>query len=158
MSNLIKRNSSYNLQGDWGTLTTRIIALRYPNHCKAHHINMIIAAEPTWTAENPKPEYTIEEQGYITKQKGWATGDERGYSAIQSTKVTKPTSLSQLLQLLITSNTASNTRIRPPRLPRSTPRMDLREASRLDRLLSLDSRRNHNMDQHLLFLNCRSWS
>jgi hypothetical protein len=50
---------------------------------------MIIAAEPTWTAENPEPEYTIEEQGYIAKQKGWATGDERGYSAIQSTKVIK---------------------------------------------------------------------
>jgi hypothetical protein len=77
------------LQGDWGTLTTRIIALRYPNHCKAHHINMIIAAEPTWTAENPEPKYSIEEQGYIAKQKGWATGDERGYSAIQATKVAK---------------------------------------------------------------------
>jgi hypothetical protein len=50
---------------------------------------MIIAGEPTWTAENPEPEYTIEEQEYIVKQKEWATGDERGYFAIQSTKVTR---------------------------------------------------------------------
>jgi hypothetical protein len=70
MSNLEWGTLLTHLQGDWGTLTTRIIALRYPNHCKAHHINMIIAAEPTWTAEMPEPEYSMEEKGYIAKQKG----------------------------------------------------------------------------------------
>ncbi|KUJ09565.1 alpha/beta-hydrolase [Mollisia scopiformis] len=71
--------------GDWGAFVTRTIGLKYPDHCKANHINMISAAEPVWTAENPKPEYSEDEkEGMATQQAFRAEGS--GYLAIQGSK------------------------------------------------------------------------
>lgn len=38
--------------GDWGYSITRAIGLQYPDHCKASHLNMVLAHPPTLT-ENP---------------------------------------------------------------------------------------------------------
>ena len=48
---------------------------------------MTYAAEPVWTGNNPKPEYTKRERASLAIKEAWETGDERGYFAIQSTKV-----------------------------------------------------------------------
>ncbi|KAF8846591.1 alpha/beta-hydrolase [Acephala macrosclerotiorum] len=71
--------------GDFGALITRVMASKYPQHCKACHLNFIMASEPVWTAENPKPEYTEEEiAGLQRAAEFWKEGS--GYYAIQSTK------------------------------------------------------------------------
>ena len=74
-------------QGDWGAFITRVIGLRYPESCKASHINMVYAKEPTWTAGNPKPNYTDREKVHLSRKEAWESGDERGYFAIQCTRV-----------------------------------------------------------------------
>jgi pimeloyl-ACP methyl ester carboxylesterase len=76
--------------GDWGHFVVRNIARNYPQNCKAHHTNFVMAAPPTWTVENPEPEYNEREKQSLNASAIWATGDERGYFAIQSTKVGKP--------------------------------------------------------------------
>jgi len=72
--------------GDWGFLITRALAYKYPNHCKATHINWAFAAPPEWTKENPEPEYTVREKMQLARGQDWWAGDGRGYLAIMSTK------------------------------------------------------------------------
>ena len=37
--------------GDWGMIITRTMAKFYPEYCKATHINMVRANQPTWLSE-----------------------------------------------------------------------------------------------------------
>jgi len=73
-------------QGDFGSLITRIMSSLYPQHIKAHHINLIIASEPIWTEQNPKPEYRSARIAGL-QQAGKFFKEGSGYSAIQGTKV-----------------------------------------------------------------------
>ncbi|PVH81359.1 alpha/beta-hydrolase [Cadophora sp. DSE1049] len=71
--------------GDWGAIIIRVIGARFPQHNKASHLNLAIASEPKWDADNPKPEYTERELTIMKNGKIWReTGN--GYFAIQSTK------------------------------------------------------------------------
>ncbi|KAH6985467.1 Alpha/Beta hydrolase protein [Ilyonectria destructans] len=71
--------------GDWGCLITRTMGARFPQHVKASHINMVLASEPKWTEENPKPEYTARELVNMKEGEEWGKSGN-GYIAIQSTK------------------------------------------------------------------------
>ena len=63
------------------------MGLRYPNHCKASHIKMVYAGEPEWTPETPETIYSEREKFSIARTAAWETGDDRGYFAMQSTKL-----------------------------------------------------------------------
>ncbi|PBP26318.1 alpha/beta-hydrolase [Diplocarpon rosae] len=71
--------------GDWGSIITRVIGARFPQHNKASLLNMIVGTEPKWTAENPKPEYTARELQTLEEAGAWQK-EGNGYFAIQSTK------------------------------------------------------------------------
>ncbi|CZR66646.1 related to epoxide hydrolase [Phialocephala subalpina] len=83
--------------GDFGSLITRIMSSLYPQHIKAHHINLIIASEPIWTGQNPKqnpkPECRSARIAGL-QQAGKFFKEGSGYSAIQGTK---PATLAFLL-------------------------------------------------------------
>lgn len=69
--------------GDWGHLITRAQSYLYPDSVKGVHVNWAWAAEPEWTAENPKPEkYSDREMKHMAQGARWfpyGTGDGRGY-------------------------------------------------------------------------------
>lgn len=62
------------------------MASKYPQHLKAYHLNLIIAAEPIWTEDSPKPEYTEREIAGL-QQIAEFFEEGSGYSAIQRTRV-----------------------------------------------------------------------
>ncbi|KAG4433285.1 hypothetical protein IFR05_011230 [Cadophora sp. M221] len=66
-------------------LIVRVLGARYPQHNKVSHINMAIADEPKWDAENPKPEYTAREIKTMKEGGEWLKNGN-GYFGIQSTK------------------------------------------------------------------------
>ncbi|EMR64271.1 putative epoxide hydrolase protein [Eutypa lata UCREL1] len=77
--------------GDWGTHISRSLALLYPQHCKATHLNYEGADPPSWLhhpllalryALTPATEY--ERQGVARSR--WFQGDGYGYNAEQSTR------------------------------------------------------------------------
>ncbi|KAL1307000.1 hypothetical protein AAFC00_005630 [Neodothiora populina] len=77
--------------GDWGYYITRAVGLRYPDFCKASHINMIRANPPTW-AENPVlalqhavTPYTQAEKEGLTRM-NWFLNEGSAYRLLQSTK------------------------------------------------------------------------
>ncbi|KAJ5676100.1 hypothetical protein N7462_008997 [Penicillium macrosclerotiorum] len=77
--------------GDWGFWVTRSIGLLYPEHCKASHVNMIVAKQPQWKS-NPllalqhavKPYNSREKEG--RKRSEWFDNEGYGYNELQSTK------------------------------------------------------------------------
>ena len=87
--------------GDWGYLVTRAQSYLYPESVKGVHVNVSIfkyssfilrssqwafAAEPEWTAENPKPEkYSERETKQLEMGAKWfpfGTGEGRGYVSL----------------------------------------------------------------------------
>ncbi|KAF7944331.1 hypothetical protein EAE96_010729 [Botrytis aclada] len=77
--------------GDWGMFITRAIGKLYPKHCKASHINMILANDPA-LSKNPLPAlqhattpYTQAEQEGLARSK-WFQEEGSGYFMEQSTK------------------------------------------------------------------------
>ena len=77
--------------GDWGSMITRTMGIRYPKHCKASHINMVIGKKPSWTS-NPilalqhlLTPYSAREHEGLARTK-WFMDEGRGYSAEQRTK------------------------------------------------------------------------
>lgn len=77
--------------GDWGTHISRSLALLYPQHCKATHLNYEGADPPSWLhhpllalryALTPATEY--ERRGAARSR--WFQGDGYGYNAEQSTR------------------------------------------------------------------------
>ncbi|KAJ5305952.1 hypothetical protein N7508_004967 [Penicillium antarcticum] len=77
--------------GDWGFWITRAIGFLYPEHCKASHINMVLAKPPRFT-ENPwlalqhslLPYSERETKGF--KRSAWFERSGFGYNLLQSTK------------------------------------------------------------------------
>jgi hypothetical protein len=77
--------------GDWGFWITRSIGLLYPEHCKASHVNMIVARPPRWST-SPflalqyafTPYTTREREG--RKRSEWFDREGYGYNTLQSTK------------------------------------------------------------------------
>lgn len=77
--------------GDWGFWITRSIGLLYPEHCKASHVNMIVARPPQWNT-SPflalqhafTPYTTREREG--RKRSEWFDKEGYGYNMLQSTK------------------------------------------------------------------------
>lgn len=77
--------------GDWGFWITRTIGLLYPEHCKASHVNMVLANPPRFT-ENPwaalkhtlLPYNEREETG--RKRNEWFEREGYGYNQLQSTR------------------------------------------------------------------------
>ncbi|KIV79949.1 hypothetical protein PV11_07488 [Exophiala sideris] len=77
--------------GDIGYPITRLMAKNYPQHCKAHHVNMAMPAEPTLTAHpalyaqvQATPLTDFEKAG-LDRTK-WFRADGSGYMIEQGTK------------------------------------------------------------------------
>ncbi|KAF2093028.1 alpha/beta-hydrolase [Rhizodiscina lignyota] len=77
--------------GDWGTMITRTMGAKYPDHVKASHINMILARPPTF-ARNPfyalqhmLTPYTTGEKAGLARTK-WFSDEGSGYRMLQNTK------------------------------------------------------------------------
>ena len=77
--------------GDWGFLITRAIGYFYPQHCKASHINMIVA-EPPKFSKHPVLALQHAVTPYSEKDKAgfkrteWFAKEGRGYFMEQATK------------------------------------------------------------------------
>lgn len=77
--------------GDWGFHVTRSVGVRYPQHCLASHINMILANPPSLSTtplqfvKHSILPYTAEEKAGIERSK-WFMKEGFGYNLIQSTK------------------------------------------------------------------------
>ncbi|KAL2061181.1 hypothetical protein VTL71DRAFT_7454 [Oculimacula yallundae] len=71
--------------GDWGGIISRVIGARFPQHCKASHLNISLGKEPTWDAGNPKPVYTDREVAGMKHGEVWRQNG-MGYYGLQSTK------------------------------------------------------------------------
>ncbi|KKY25269.1 putative protease s8 tripeptidyl peptidase [Phaeomoniella chlamydospora] len=77
--------------GDWGFQVTRSIGLLYPDHCKASHVNLVLAKQPQWT-KNPlltlrhtfQPYSTYEEHGRDRTE--WFDTEGMAYNKLHSTK------------------------------------------------------------------------
>ncbi|CEJ56659.1 hypothetical protein PMG11_02860 [Penicillium brasilianum] len=77
--------------GDWGFWITRSIGLLYPEHCKASHVNMIVAQPPKWSSspflalQHAITPYTMRERDG-RKRSEWFDQEGYGYNMLQSTK------------------------------------------------------------------------
>ncbi|KAJ5194252.1 Alpha/beta hydrolase fold-1 [Penicillium cf. griseofulvum] len=77
--------------GDWGFWITRTIALLYPEHCQASHINMVLANPPKFT-DNPWAALQHALLPYNDREKAgrerskWFEREGYGYNQLQSTK------------------------------------------------------------------------
>lgn len=77
--------------GDWGFWVTRSIGLLYPEHCKASHVNMIVAKPPQWS-KSPLLALQHATMPYDAREKAgrersdWFDREGYGYNMIQSTK------------------------------------------------------------------------
>ncbi|KAJ5916204.1 hypothetical protein N7504_000219 [Penicillium tannophilum] len=77
--------------GDLGHWITRSIGTLYPEHCKASHLNMVIAQPPKWTT-NPILALQHSIQPYTTHEKNglersaWFEREGFGYNLLQRTK------------------------------------------------------------------------
>ncbi|KAL8354863.1 hypothetical protein RB601_000575 [Gaeumannomyces tritici] len=78
---------SYLVQGgDWGSLLGRIMAVRYPKHVKALHLNMIFSSGPNGQKWPPADEeLTPREQRCVDRAKFFQTKNS-AYQALQATK------------------------------------------------------------------------
>lgn len=67
--------------GDWGFVICRVLTHQYPKHVKGIHTNWSWAAEPKWTAENPKPEkYSEREMKQMKQGERWSPFGQGKYS------------------------------------------------------------------------------
>lgn len=77
--------------GDWGFWVTRTIGLLYPEHCKASHINMVLARPPRFDT-NPLLALQHALQPYTAREKAgrerseWFEREGFGYNMLQRTK------------------------------------------------------------------------
>lgn len=77
--------------GDWGFWITRTIGLLYPEHCRASHINMVLAKPPKfinnpWTAlQHALLPYNGREKAGRERTE-WFNREGFGYNQLQSTK------------------------------------------------------------------------
>ncbi|KZF21554.1 alpha/beta-hydrolase [Xylona heveae TC161] len=77
--------------GDWGFSVTRALGRIYPQHCKASHINLVLAREPNWTKhpllalQHALFSYTDREKAGRERTK-WFDEEGYGYNLLQSTK------------------------------------------------------------------------
>ncbi|KAJ5925606.1 hypothetical protein N7454_008245 [Penicillium verhagenii] len=77
--------------GDLGYWITRSMGLLYPEHCKASHVNMIVAQPPKWTT-NPLLALQHSIQPYSAREKrgrersAWFAEEGFGYNLLQRTK------------------------------------------------------------------------
>ncbi|KAF2238210.1 alpha/beta-hydrolase [Viridothelium virens] len=78
--------------GDWGWFITRLIALHYPSHSLAHHVNMVrpisapsFTSHPLLALQHALTPYSAREQRDLARG-AWFRSQGWGYGAIQSTK------------------------------------------------------------------------
>ncbi|OQE28419.1 hypothetical protein PENSTE_c003G00881 [Penicillium steckii] len=77
--------------GDWGYWITRAVGYRYPDHCKASHVNMIEARPPKWSTspflalQHALMPYSDAEKAG-RKRAEWFDREGYGYNTIQRTK------------------------------------------------------------------------
>ena len=77
--------------GDWGFGVTRAMGLRYPSHCKASHLNLILAGPPSFAqqpilaASHAFTPYTAHERAG-RQRSAWFDQVSFGYNLLQSTK------------------------------------------------------------------------
>jgi hypothetical protein len=77
--------------GDWGFKVTRFVGIRYPEHCLASHLNMVLA-NPPQLMKNPLqylkyhllPQTAVEKR--FLERTEWFGQDSFGYNVLQSTK------------------------------------------------------------------------
>ena len=78
--------------GDWGFIITRMLAMRYPEHSLATHLNFVRVAEPPSLTKNPwqylmhaiSP-YDAEEKAGLARSR-WFQQEGFGYNLLQATK------------------------------------------------------------------------
>lgn len=77
--------------GDWGLMISRTIGKKYPQHCKASHINMIMGSRPSWTKQplvalqHAVTPYSPRDLKGLART-DWFMNQGSGYRAEQSTK------------------------------------------------------------------------
>lgn len=154
--------------GDWGYYITRAMAILYPEHVKATHINFdygggapTFSEYPLLALEHALTPYTEKEKEGLKRTK-WFMDESSGYRAIQATK--PQTSMFLLLLLTVHSTSTDqflpqtpsltqltpHSRLRPRLLPLCPPRLPPRETPRLDRRLPLHGPRNLHLGLPLL--------
>ncbi len=77
--------------GDWGFSVTRSMGFQYPDHCKASHINLILASAPKFSKtpilalQHAISPYSARETDGLART-AWFDGEGFGYNMLQSTK------------------------------------------------------------------------
>ncbi|PHH92494.1 hypothetical protein CDD83_7131 [Cordyceps sp. RAO-2017] len=76
--------------GDWGAIITRIIGLRYPDHCLASHVNFLVVRPPLWQAAWLGLRHWLgwssaRERAGLARS-AWYLAEGSGYMLLQSTK------------------------------------------------------------------------
>lgn len=77
--------------GDWGFIVTRLMGVRYPEHCLATHLNMVRAMPPNFTStplqylKHALLPYSEDEKAGIARSQ-WFNKEGFGYNLLQGTK------------------------------------------------------------------------
>ena len=77
--------------GDWGFIITRLMGVRFPEHCLATHVNMVRANAPTfsstpWQAlKHALLPYSEDEKAGVARSR-WFSKEGFGYNLLQGTK------------------------------------------------------------------------
>ena len=122
--------------GDWGYVITRVIGTIYPEGCKASHINMTRAKPPQVSKnsllalQHSIIPYTKKEKWGLERSK-WLVKEGFGQPSLTYISVKQCWEHDHRLQP-DTIHQVTNTSIRPPRLFRRSPYLDLRKVPRLD--------------------------
>jgi pimeloyl-ACP methyl ester carboxylesterase len=83
--------SSVTQGGDWGFKVTRFIGIRYPEHCLASHLNLVLAKPPREDGSSQGDTSQISDAQAALEKKwqertDWFAQEGMGYNILQSTK------------------------------------------------------------------------
>ena len=128
--------------GDWGFWITRTIGKLYPESCKASHLNMILARPPNYR-ENPLLALQHSIYPYSRKERNGVKRTEwfhkEGFGEFWETAPPYRLEYESRLQSP-TIHQAPDCQLCSPRLTSCRAWLDIREAARLGRRISLDRR------------------
>ncbi|XWW98922.1 hypothetical protein V2A60_006926 [Cordyceps javanica] len=78
--------------GDWGFMITRLVGIKYPDHCLASHVNFVRIHQPPTFAQSPLlylwnalTPYSASDRAGLARS-AWFRNEGFGYNAEQSTK------------------------------------------------------------------------
>lgn len=154
--------------GDWGSHITRVMGLRYPQHCKGQlipnthtspiHLKITTLTNPPKKPSQPHQLHPTQPRTQ-THQLPRPRNPPRPHT-LQLFRKSRPRTHAmvharrQRLQQHPTHK-AANTQLLTSLEPRRPPRLDLRKTPRLDRRVPVDLFRNPNLGVHLLLFRRR---